>query len=120
MPSDYLVVAIFLAVGVVFVAVTLAFAWLLREKPRYISPVKLTPYECGERPIGQAWSQYYVRYYIFALIFVIFDVEVVFLFPWALVLKELGLFAFLEMAVFLAILLAGLYYAWRKGILKWT
>ncbi|MGC8834950.1 MAG: NADH-quinone oxidoreductase subunit A [Armatimonadota bacterium] len=120
MPSDYLVVAVFLIVGIVFVAVTLGFAWLLREKPKYISPAKLAPYECGEHPIGQAWSQYYVRYYIFALIFVIFDVEVVFLFPWALVLKELGLFAFAEMVVFLAILLAGLYYAWRKGILKWT
>lgn len=120
MPSDYLVVAVFTIVGIGFVAVTLGFAWLVREKPKRISEAKLSPYECGELPIGAAWSQYYVRYYIFALIYVIFDVEVIFLFPWALVLKELRLFAFAEMAVFLAILVAGLYYAWRKGVLRWT
>jgi NADH-quinone oxidoreductase subunit A len=120
MPSDYITVAIFFIVGTLFVVGTLAFSWLVREKPKVISAEKLAPYECGELPVGAAWSQYYVRYYIFALIFVIFDVEVIFLFPWALMLGELRLFAFIEMAIFLSILLVGLYYAWRKGVLKWT
>jgi NADH-quinone oxidoreductase subunit A len=120
MPSDYITVAVFIAVGILFVVITLAFSWLVREKPKEISADKVSVYECGARPIGPAWSQYYVRYYIFALIFVVFDVEAVFLFPWALVLGQLRLFAFVEMAVFLAVLVAGLYYAWRKGVLKWT
>ena len=93
-------------------------------RPHNPLPEKLTTYECGERPIGQAWSQFNVRYYIFALMFVIFDVETVFLFPWALRLKAfalhgLGPFVFIEMMVFLLILVLGLAYAWRKGVLKW-
>jgi NADH-quinone oxidoreductase subunit A len=89
-------------------------------RPRRPSRVKLQTYECGESTVGSSWIQYNVGYYIFALIFVIFDVEVVFLFPWAVAFKKLGLFALIEMFIFLAILIFGLVYAWRKGALKWV
>jgi NADH-quinone oxidoreductase subunit A len=81
---------------------------------------KTTTYECGIDPVGQGWSQSQVRYYVFGFLFVIFDVESVFLFPWAKVFKELGYQAVVEMAVFIAILAVGLLYAARKGVLKWA
>ncbi|MBI5384381.1 MAG: NADH-quinone oxidoreductase subunit A [Verrucomicrobia bacterium] len=80
---------------------------------------KTSPYECGEIPFGGAWGQFNVGYYIFALLFLVFDVEVIFLFPWAVVLKKVGVFALVEGAVFLAILVFGLVYAWRKKYLVW-
>ena len=104
--------------GVGFVLLTFMIAKLLR--PHRPQAVKLQNYECGEAPVGSSWIQYNVGYYIFALIFVIFDVEVVFLFPWAVVFKKLGLFALIEMFIFLAILIFGLIYAWRKGALRWV
>lgn len=119
----YTPIAVFAVIGILFVAMTLTVSALLR--PHYPRPEKLTTYECGERPIGQAWSQFNVRYYIFTLVFVIFDVEVVFLFPWAMQLgwfREIGLgvFLFFEMLVFILILFLGLIYVWRKGVLKWV
>jgi NADH-quinone oxidoreductase subunit A len=104
-------VLLFLLVGVFFVAIGLLVAWLLRPNRPY--PSKLSTYECGEAPVGDT------RFYVVALIFLIFDVEVVFLFPWATVYKNLGWFAFVEMLVFLAILLVGFAYVWRKGDLDW-
>jgi len=118
MLEDYMWVALFLVVGVVFVAGGFITNWVAR--PSNPSDSKSSTYECGEIPIGTSWIQFNVRYYLFALIFVIFDVEVVFLFPWAIVFKQLGLFAFIEMVIFIAILVIGLIYAWRKGILKWV
>jgi NADH-quinone oxidoreductase subunit A len=118
MPGDYAIVGIFLLIGIAFVLVTFLIAKLLR--PHRPSRVKLQTYECGEATVGSSWIQYNVGYYIFALIFVIFDVEVVFLFPWAVAFKKLGLFALVEMFIFLAILIFGLVYAWRKGALKWV
>jgi NADH-quinone oxidoreductase subunit A len=120
--GGYTPVAVFVILGIGFVVMVLGISSLLR--PHNPQPEKLTTYECGERPIGQAWSQFNVRYYIFALMFVVFDVETVFLFPWALRLKwfadnGLGLFVFVEMMVFIWILVLGLAYAWRKGVLKW-
>ncbi|HIE50123.1 MAG TPA: NADH-quinone oxidoreductase subunit A [Armatimonadetes bacterium] len=120
--SDYTSVAIFLLVGVGFVTVTLWFSWLVR--PHHPTREKLTPYECGEQPIGDAWVQFRVIYYIFALIFVIFDIETLFVIPWAVILRKLvregwGLFAVGEMMVFLGILLIGWLYAWRKGAFEW-
>jgi NADH-quinone oxidoreductase subunit A len=88
--------------------------------PRRQLPEKLTTYECGIDPVGEGWSQSQIRYYIYAFLFVIFDVEAVFLFPWAVVFERLGMFAVVEMAIFIAILGAGLLYAWRKGVLKWA
>lgn len=110
-------VLIFFILGVVFVAGGLITAWLIRPHRPY--PSKLTTYECGETPIGDTRVRFNIRFYVVALIFLIFDVEVVFLFPWALVYKNLGWFAFIEMMVFLAILFVGYAYAWRKGDLDW-
>jgi NADH-quinone oxidoreductase subunit A len=110
-------VLIFLMVGVVFVAGGMIFAWLLRPNRPY--PSKLATYECGEVPLGDTRVRFNVRFYVVALIFLIFDVEVVFLFPWAVVYKNLGWFAFIEMLVFLGILVVGYAYVWRKGDLDW-
>jgi NADH-quinone oxidoreductase subunit A len=103
--------------GVLFVASTLFVANLLA--PRVRTRVKATTYECGMAPIGQGWNQLNMRYYLFALLFLIFEIEAVFLFPWAVMYRQLGAFAFWEMMLFLAMLLFGLAYAWRKGVLKW-
>jgi len=110
-------VLIFLITGGVFVAGGMAFAWLLRPNRPY--PSKLATYECGETPIGDTRVRINIRFYVVALIFLIFDVEVVFLFPWATVYKNLGWSAFLEMMVFLGILLVGYAYVWRNGDLDW-
>jgi NADH:ubiquinone oxidoreductase subunit 3 (subunit A) len=77
-------------------------------------------YESGMVPIGDAWVRFHVQYYLYALVFVIFDVEVVFLYPWAVVFRQVGLFALAEIALFIGILLVGLAYAWRRGALRWT
>jgi NADH-quinone oxidoreductase subunit A len=121
MPADYGYVAIFLIIGVAFAVATLIASAILQRllKVYKANPEKLSTYECGEQPIGQAWSQFNVRYYLFALIFVIFDVETIFLYPWAVRFKSLGFFGYGEMLVFIAILFVGLLYAWRKGVLKW-
>ena len=110
-------VFIFFVIGVIFVAAGLVFAWLIRPKRWY--PGKLATYECGETPIGDSWIKFNIRFYVIALIFLIFDVEVVFLFPWAVVFERLGLFAFIEMVIFLAILLVGYVYVWVRGDLDW-
>jgi NADH-quinone oxidoreductase subunit A len=110
-------VFIFFLVGVVFVAGGMITAWLVRPNRPY--PSKLSTYECGETPIGETHIRFNIRFYVVALIFLIFDVEVVFLFPWALVYRSLGWLAFLEMVVFLAILFVGYAYVWRKGDLEW-
>ncbi|HQI75044.1 MAG TPA: NADH-quinone oxidoreductase subunit A, partial [Candidatus Latescibacteria bacterium] len=88
-------------------------------RPANPSAEKLATYECGEIPFGGSWIQFNLRYYLIALVFLIFEVEVVFLYPWAVVLRTIGAFAFWEMIVFLAILLVGFAYVWRKGDLSW-
>ena len=110
-------VLIFFVVAALFVAGGLVTAWLIRPNRPY--PSKLSTYECGEVPIGDTRIRFNIRFYVVALIFLIFDVEVVFLFPWALVYRELGWFAFVEMVVFLVILFVGYAYVWRKGDLDW-
>ncbi len=110
-------VFIFFLIGAIFVAGGLVFAWLIRPHRWY--PNKLTTYECGEVPVGDSWVRFNIRFYVVALIFLIFDVEVVFLFPWAIVFQKLGMYAFIEMVVFLAILLVGYAYVWLKGDLDW-
>ena len=117
MLTEFCRVLIFLLVGVVFVAGGLIMSWLLRPNRPY--PSKLSTYECGETPIGDTRVRFNIRFYVVALIFLIFEVEVVFLFPWATVYKDLGWFAFVEMLVFLAILFVGYAYVWRKGDLEW-
>jgi NADH:ubiquinone oxidoreductase subunit 3 (subunit A) len=108
----------FLLVVVGFVVVNLIAWWLIR--PSRFSEEKLTTYECGEDPQGSAWIQFNIRFYVFALIFVVFDVETVFLLPWAVVYKQIGLLAFVEGLVFISILVVGLVYVWRKGDLEWV
>lgn len=115
--QDYITVAVFAAAGAGLVAVAMGASALLR--PKNPTAVKRQTYECGIDPVGSGWSQTHVRYYIFALLFLIFDVEAVFIFPWALKLESLGVFALVEMAIFIVILLAGLVYAVRKGVLRW-
>ncbi|MDP8959611.1 MAG: NADH-quinone oxidoreductase subunit A [Actinomycetota bacterium] len=115
--QDYITVGAFAAFGVALVALTLGVSALVR--PSNASQAKLTSYECGVDPVGGAWSQTYVRYYIFGLLFLIFDVEAVFIFPWAVTLEQLGAFALVEMLVFVVILLMGLVYAIRKRLLIW-
>ena len=88
--------------------------------PHSHSPEKGSSYECGELPIGDPWIRFRVAYYIFAIIFVVFDVETVFLYPWAVIFRQLGMYGFVEMAVFVGILVLGLAYAWRKGVLQWS
>ena len=118
MGFGYGIIGLFLLVGIIFVVFAVFFASLLR--PQRPNKTKLENYECGETPVGGSWIQYNVGFYTFALIFVIFDVEVVFLFPWAVAFKQLGLFALIEAFIFIFILIAGLAYAWKKGALKWV
>ena len=118
MLTDFGRVFIFFLIGVVFVAGGLMFAWLIRPKRWY--PDKLSTYECGEEPVGSSWVKFNIRFYVVALIFLIFEVETVFLFPWAVRLGQLGLFAVVEGIIFILILVAGLVYTWRKGMLEWA
>ena len=111
-------ILVFLVVVVGFLAVNLALWWLIR--PSRFSEEKLTTYECGENPQGMAWIQFNIRFYVFALIFIVFDVEAVFLLPWAVVFRKLGMVAFTEGLVFIAILAVALAYVWRKGDLEWV
>jgi NADH:ubiquinone oxidoreductase subunit 3 (subunit A) len=120
--SDFLaahsVVLSFLFMVVGLLAFTLVLWWAIR--PARFSEEKLTTYECGENPSGPAWIQFNIRFYVFALIFIIFDVEAVFLLPWAVVFRELGLVAYIEGLVFIGVLVVALAYVWRKGDLEWV
>jgi NADH-quinone oxidoreductase subunit A len=115
---QYLTVAIFAAAAVVMVGAMLGLGRLLR--PSRPQEQKSIAYESGVDPVGQGWSQSQVRYYVFALLFVMFDVEAVFIFPWATRLEAMGTYGLVEMAIFIGILVLGLVYAWRKGVLRWV
>jgi NADH:ubiquinone oxidoreductase subunit 3 (subunit A) len=112
-------VLIFLGVGFVLLAVALILSRLLQPAGKD-APDKYIPYECGEVPQGSAWVRFNIRFYVCALIFIIFDVEIIFLLPWAVVFRTLGPFAFVEGLIFIAILAIGLAYVWRKGDLAWV
>ena len=114
---NYGVVALLGVLGVGFVAAQFA-VWKL-VRPSRPTREKLLAYECGIDPVGETWVQPNIRYYIFAFLFVVFDVEAAFLFPWALVFDKLGLFAVVEMILFIAILAVGLVYAWGRRLLDW-
>ncbi len=118
MLANYALVGLFLIAAITFPLVPLVAAYFVR--PRRPTESKLDTYECGLEAIGDIHVQFKVQYYLYALAFVIFDVEVVFLYPWAVAFNQLGLFALIEMAIFLAILAAGLVYAWKKGALEWV
>jgi NADH-quinone oxidoreductase subunit A len=116
--TPYVFIGIFVVIAIAFPIIALALAFLIR--PKKPNPVKSSTYECGLETIGETWVQFRVQYYIYALVFVIFDIETVFLLPWAVAYNKLGLFALVEMFIFLAILVGGLIYAWRKRALEWV
>jgi NADH-quinone oxidoreductase subunit A len=115
--EQYAFIGLLAVIALLFPVAGLVFAWLIR--PKKPGPIKQSIYECGLETFGETWVQFRVQYYIYALVFVIFDIETVFLYPWAVAYNKLGLFALVEMVIFLGILLGGLLYAWRKGVLEW-
>jgi NADH-quinone oxidoreductase subunit A len=118
MQSSWLYIGLFLIIGIIIpIAPLLIAAVIAPKKP---NPIKQSTYECGMETVGDSWVQFKAQYYVFALVFLVFDVETVFLFPWALALKALPLFAVFEGIVFILILFAGLVYTWRKGLLEWA
>jgi NADH-quinone oxidoreductase subunit A len=118
MLSAYIPIAIFVVVATGFALFTLVFTSLIH--PSKYNKVKLEPYECGIEPVTDARDRYSIRYYLVAMLFVIFDVETVFMFPWAVIFDKLLLFGLIEMLVFIFILVVGYYYAWQKGALEWV
>ena len=115
---DYLTVVWFAAIALLLAGILLGLSALVR--PNKPSAQKLMAYESGVNPVGDGWSQSQVRYYLFALLFVVFDVEAVFIFPWATQLERYAGFGLVEMGIFVFVLLLGLVYAWRKGVLRWV
>ena len=115
---DHLVVGAFLLFGIVFVVLTVGASNFLSPKGNDAKD-RLEPYECGVEPIGPPWVQFRIGYYVYALLFVVFDIETVFLYPWAVAFGKMGIFILVEMVLFIAILGAGLAYAWREGALRW-
>ncbi len=118
MTSEYIPIAIFVVVATGFAIFTLVFTSLIH--PSKYNKVKLEPYECGIEPTTDARDRYSIRYYLVAMLFVIFDVETVFMFPWAVIFDQLLLFGLIEMLVFISILVVGYFYAWQKGALDWV
>lgn len=116
--NNYVIVAIFVGLGILLPIAALGVGRLLR--PHKPTEMKKTTYESGNEAIGGGQIRFNIRYYLFALMFVIFDVETVFLYPWAVAYKHLGLFALIEMLIFVALLLVGLIYAWKKKVLTWN
>ncbi len=117
MVEQYLPILVFIVIGVVFAIVPLAVGFALG--PRRPDEAKTSPYECGFEAFEDARMKFDVRYYLVAILFIIFDLEIAFLFPWAVVLDEIGMPGFLAMMVFLGILVVGFIYEWKKGALEW-
>lgn len=118
MLANYAFIGVFFIAAVIFPLIPIGAAYFLG--PKRPTPTKLDTYECGLEAIGDIRVQFKVQYYLYALAFVIFDIEVVFLYPWAVAYGQLGLFALIEMTIFLIILVSGLVYAWKKGALEWV
>ena len=119
MYQDFLPVIIFSGLALVLIGLPLALQYILSPRNNKGGD-KLISYECGEIPEGSAWVKFNIRFYIIALIFLIFDVEIIFLFPWAVVYQQYGMLAFIEAFIFVAILLVGFIYVWKKGDLDWV
>jgi len=115
--SPYVSVFILCALSAIIVVFMVSASTLFG--PKGTNPAKQEAFECGNPPTGSAWGRFTVRFYMTALLFILFDVEVVFLYPWAVLFRDLGLFGFFEMLTFLIVLGIGLLYAWRKGALEW-
>ncbi len=117
MLQDWLFIGLLLPIAVLLPAVAIGLNWLLGPKKSNL--LKRSTYECGIETVGEAWVQFRAQYYIFALVFVIFDVEAVFLYPWAVAFRQVEIYGFVEVVVFVIILAIGLLYAWRKNALEW-
>ena len=117
MIENYFPVFVFLVVALLFSMAPVLLGWLLG--PRRPDPEKLSPYECGFEPFEDARIRFDVRYYLIAILFIVFDLEIAFVFPWALVFRELGVFGLVEMGVFLTLLVIGFVYVWKRGALEW-
>ncbi len=115
--QHYVFIGLFLVVAVLFPIIAVGVAYFLR--PKRPTPEKCSTYECGLETRGPTWVRFRAQYYLYALIFVVFDIEVAFLYPWAVAYNRLELFGLIEMLIFLGILVVGLAYAWRKGALEW-
>lgn len=115
--SRYFPIVLFGLIAVAFGVGTLLVSFYVQ--PREYSAQKLSPYECGSEPVSDARMPFPVRYYVIAMLFVIFDIEVIFLYPWAVVFDDIGRIGFLEMIVFIALFVLAFVYAWRKGALEW-
>ena len=113
----YFPILLFIGIALVFGVVTLAVSYLVQ--PKYPEAEKLSAYECGSEPFSDARMPFPVRYYIFAMLFVIFDIEVIFLYPWAVVFGKIGLIGLIEMLIFIGLFVVAYVYAWRKGALEW-
>ena len=115
--TRYFPILLFIFVALVFGVVTLLLSYLVQ--PKYPEPEKLSTYECGSEPFSDARMPFPVRYYIFAMLFVVFDIEVIFLYPWAVVFTKIGVIGLIEMMIFIGLFIVAYVYAWRKGALEW-
>ena len=115
--TRYFPILLFMGIAAAFGVVTLVLSYLVQ--PKYPEPEKLSAYECGSEPFSDARMPFPVRYYIFAMLFVIFDIEVIFLYPWAIVFDKIGIVGLVEMLVFIGLFIVAYVYAWRKGALEW-
>jgi NADH-quinone oxidoreductase subunit A len=116
-PSDYIPIFVFLVVALAVALLIIGLSTILVK--RKSSPEKLMPYECGMDPIGTARRRFSVQFFVIAVLFIIFDIEAVFLYPWAVIFRDLRIFGLIEMGIFIGVLLLGLFYVWRKGALEW-
>ena len=122
MLENYGYITLFLVISILFASLLVilpVFLRLLKIVPRKPNPIKATPFECGMETIGRSWVQFNFRYYFYALMLIALDVMVVFLYPWAVELKQLGVFGFIAAIVFIFIITVGYIYAWRKKVLEW-
>src|SRR5258706_7071904 len=117
-PELYIPILVQILIAAGLATVLIAASTILGKRAR--SPLKDTPYECGMAPTGSARERFSVKFYLVGMIFILFDIEAVFLYPWAVVYRELKMFAFVEMAIFVALVMVGYFYVWKKGALDWS
>ena len=117
-PEIYFPVLVQIVIAAVVAAALVTLSWLLGKRTR--SPLKDTPYESGMAPVGSARERFSVKFYLVGMVFILFDIEAIFLYPWAVVYRQLKLFGFFEMLIFIALVLIGFFYVWRKGALNWS
>lgn len=115
--ESYLPLLLHFVIAFVVAGAIVTLSWLIGQ--RKVTRAKMSPYECGVAPVGDARERFSVKFYLVAMLFILFDVEAVFLYPWAIILRDLRMFGFWEMLVYVGIVLVGLFYVWKKGVLDW-